>query len=68
MAQNQVAKNKIEQTNEDFRNTLQPSSLHQTIFKNKNEDNARVTPSICALYRQKKGQEVKKLTLTAKRN
>ena len=40
-AYNQEAKNKIEETNEDFSNLPQPSPIHQTTFKNKNVTNAK---------------------------
>ena len=40
-AYNQEAKNKIEETNEDFSNLPQPLPLHQTTFKNKNVTNAK---------------------------
>ena len=40
-AYNQEAKNKIEETNEDFSNLPQPLPIHQTTFKNKNVTNAK---------------------------
>ena len=40
-AYNQKAKNKIEETIEDFSNLPHPLPLHQTTFKNKNVTNAK---------------------------
>ena len=40
-AYNQEAKNKIDETNEDFSNLRHPLPLHKTTFKNKNVTNAK---------------------------
>ena len=56
-AYNQEAKNKIEETNEDFSNLPQPLPIHQTTFKNKNVTN---TKTLIVHFTGKKGTRGRK--------
>ena len=51
-AYNQEAKNKIDETNEDFSNLPHPLLLHQTTFKNQNVTNAK---TLIVHFTRKKG-------------
>ena len=63
-AYNQEAKNKIDETNEDFSNLPHPLPLHQTTFKNKNVTNAK---TLIVHFTGKKGQEKQKAHINLKK-
>ena len=63
-AYNQEARNKTEETNEDFSNLPHTLPLNQTSFKNKNVTNAK---TLLCTSQEKKGQEVEKAHINFKK-